>query len=328
MDEVKMKESKTSEVRKFRLRLVAIFLPIAIGIIGWVNAEMMNELFFLNHRLILALSAYSLTIGVGALLMFYLRGGINIPIVDTLATSLQPDERLGESAESKLYSRIEKMQSEVTLLAKSQVSIEEGKIEGVVESLKASIVDNLDQHIEESYSNKILKSRHVNSASDIYGDAVKRLSQEIEKLSRRANLNLVIGVLTTASAVGLLVYMVLGNEHVFSDVAGLMSYYIPRVTIVILVETFSFFFLRLYKSNLEEIKYYQSQITDINKNQIAHNVAVFSEELDLKKSFLSMSLTVNIDGGASSADLVEQSGKIASIADNLSKTVGSLAGKK
>lgn len=43
-------------------------------------------------------------------------------------------------------------------------------------------------------------------------------------------------------------------------------------------KVFSFFFLKLYKSNLEEIKYFQNELTNIEMKIIAHEAALLSQE--------------------------------------------------
>ena len=94
--------------------------------------------------------------------------------------------------------------------------------------------------------------------------ACNRLRDELSVLNRRGNLNLVIGTLTTLAAVWLLIYMVLGHSIELTTVPALLSYYIPRVSTVVFIEIFAFFFLRLYKAGLAEMKYYQNELTTLS----------------------------------------------------------------
>ncbi|OOE63616.1 hypothetical protein [Salinivibrio kushneri] len=321
-------EQSTKEERRFRLRVVMILLPVATGVIGWSNVGLISDFFYINEKFVFLVSAYLVTVGVGTLLMLYLRGGVNIPVIDKLAFSLRPssDVRIDQSV--RLERSVKELQEKVSRLAESQVSLKEGQIDEVVESLKDTIGENLSSSLEERFADKAIGMREVERASDTYEIAASRLDQEIATLSRRANLNLVIGVLTTAAAVGLLIYMVLGNEQFPSDLSGLLSYYIPRVTIVVFVEIFSYFFLRLYKSNLEEIKYYQSQITDIYHHQVAHSVAVLSEQESLKREFLSGSLDdKNVDSSSSRGGSETEIRQLASMIEGISKTITAVAGK-
>ncbi|TOL29113.1 hypothetical protein CGH99_25420, partial [Vibrio parahaemolyticus] len=69
----------------------------------------------------------------------------------------------------------------------------------------------------------------------------RRLMREIDSLTRRGNLNLIIGVLTTLVAVVILASTVLSGEKQLTN-DELISYYLPRITLSLFVEIFSFFF--------------------------------------------------------------------------------------
>ena len=48
----------------------------------------------------------------------------------------------------------------------------------------------------------------------------------------------------------------------------------PRLSLVILIEIFAYFFLGLYKSSLTEIKYFQNEITNIEAKYLAMDQAI------------------------------------------------------
>lgn len=102
------------------------------------------------------------------------------------------------------------------------------------------------------------------------------MSKEIESLGRRGNLNLVIGVVTTIAAVTVLATTVLSGNHQLTQ-GELMAYYIPRLSLSIFIELFSFFFLKLYKAGLNEIKYFQNELTNAEMKFIAAEKAVTSD---------------------------------------------------
>jgi hypothetical protein len=93
-------------------------------------------------------------------------------------------------------------------------------------------------------------------------------------ITRRGNLNLVIGVITTSIAVTLLAYMVVGAQLQRFDWPSVLSHYLPRITTVIFVEVFAFFFLRLYRNGLLEVKYYQNELTNLTMHALAIETAV------------------------------------------------------
>jgi len=113
-----------------------------------------------------------------------------------------------------------------------------------------------------------------------------RLREEIQNLSRRSSLNLVIGVMVTMAATGVLVYLVSREHGDFASITSLLSFYIPRITTVILIETFAYFFLRLYRQNLEELKYYQNELTTIAAQEIAWKAAVIAATDEAKNAVI------------------------------------------
>jgi hypothetical protein len=48
-----------------------------------------------------------------------------------------------------------------------------------------------------------------------------------------------------------------------------LSHYVPRITTVTFIEVFAFFFLKLYRASLIEIKFYQNELTCLASLQIA-----------------------------------------------------------
>ena len=110
-----------------------------------------------------------------------------------------------------------------------------------------------------------------------------RLREEIQTVTRRATLNLVIGVMVTMVATGVLVYLVSRDHGEFAKLTNLLSFYIPRITTVVLIETFAYFFLKFYRQNLEEIKYYQNELTTLDAQEIAWKASVIADNGDSKK---------------------------------------------
>ncbi len=103
-----------------------------------------------------------------------------------------------------------------------------------------------------------------------------RLSGEIEVLGRRINLNLVIGVLTTFGSLGVLGALVFGSDHTSGSIDW--GYVVPRVSLAVFVEAFAYFFLRLYKSGLEDLKYYENEITNLEAWALAAEIALVTED--------------------------------------------------
>jgi len=102
-----------------------------------------------------------------------------------------------------------------------------------------------------------------------------RLSRELQALGFRGNLNLALGAITTVTGLSLLGWSVFQEvSSSINGILGMASHFLPRLTLVILIELFAFFFLSLYKSSLAEIKYFQNEITNLESKQIALKTAV------------------------------------------------------
>jgi hypothetical protein len=108
-----------------------------------------------------------------------------------------------------------------------------------------------------------------------------RLLDEVSALTRRGNLNLVIGGFTTIIAVVLLGYVVLTAESVPLTVDSFLWHYAPRLTISIFIQIFSFFFLKLYRNSLEDIKYFQNELTNLHSKFIALEAAMSVGDLEI-----------------------------------------------
>ena len=74
-----------------------------------------------------------------------------------------------------------------------------------------------------------------------------RVLNEIVALGRRVMANLIIGILTTLLAIGVLTYIVLTADLNSTDWQTNIPNYLLRLSLAIFIEMFSFFFLRLYK---------------------------------------------------------------------------------
>lgn len=111
----------------------------------------------------------------------------------------------------------------------------------------------------------------------------RRLRYEIKRLTRSANVNLAFGSVSTIAALCFLGYEIFNQKSDFANLNQLLSYYIPRISIVIFVEVFAFFFLKIYKANLADIKYFNNELTNIDMKLIGMQIAVQNKsKVDLK----------------------------------------------
>jgi hypothetical protein len=123
-----------------------------------------------------------------------------------------------------------------------------------------------NEEIEEMKFKFISQLEHDLKFSSVFEDLValeKKSRSQIERLISNSTLNLIIGIITSIIAICILGYSIF-KDNDLKNTFELLNYYIPRITTVLFVEILSFFFLKLYRRNLEEIKYYQNEITNLN----------------------------------------------------------------
>lgn len=98
------------------------------------------------------------------------------------------------------------------------------------------------------------------------------MQNHIIKLQNNSIVNLIIGIIGTIMAVTVLSLAInTGNEYKSLEIFALN--FLPRISFVILIQLFAFFFLRLYKSNLEDSKYFQNELTNILAKTTAIKIA-------------------------------------------------------
>lgn len=113
-----------------------------------------------------------------------------------------------------------------------------------------------------------------------------RIKKELFRLKTNSNLNLIIGFSTTLIVILILFYQLFwvkaSNENT-SNVFLITISYLPKLSLILIVELFSIFFLRLYKTNLEEIKYLNNEKTNIDFKILSLKIALMKEDQELIK---------------------------------------------
>ncbi|MES2139526.1 MAG: hypothetical protein V4511_07440 [Bacteroidota bacterium] len=145
----------------------------------------------------------------------------------------------------------------------------------------------IQNKIEKTFANNAIKNERYNNLFREFDRTSLRINEELLRLRKSANINLVIGSLFTTVVILALTYEVFFSEINFEKMVDLLSHYIPRISLVIFVEIFAFFFLKLYKSNLQEIKYFNNEKTNVDFKLITLKTALFQEDLEMIKICLS-----------------------------------------
>jgi hypothetical protein len=130
--------------------------------------------------------------------------------------------------------------------------------------------------IREQAEVRASQSVKIEAQARRFSDLFVRLQGAIEHQNRQVRLNLSVGAVVTVAGLFVLGYYVFGPKPLGDDPWLFTSHFLPRLTLVVFIEIFGYFFLRLYKSSLGEIKYFQNEMTNLESRSIALATAMGS----------------------------------------------------
>jgi hypothetical protein len=127
-----------------------------------------------------------------------------------------------------------------------------------------------------------------------------------------------------------------GEEPVkFINIFHFTTYFLPRLTFVIFIEIFAFYFLRLYKLSLQEAHFYQNELTAIEFKLIALKTALLlskDNQLDtILNEFVKIDNNKVIKQGETTAEIEKykaENNYSESIISKLSEVMRLILGKK
>jgi len=161
------------------------------------------------------------------------------------------------------------MHRKLTLKQEAGQGLSEEDKKSMLEALREGFAETLVAENEQRNSEALAEKAGLVPIRQTLDASMARLQDELLALGRRGSFNLAIGAATTCLSVVLLTFMLFGHNETNASVPELLSYYIPRVSTVVFVEIFGFFFLRLYKSSLSERQYYQNELTTLSLFYVA-----------------------------------------------------------
>jgi len=205
-----------------------------------------------------------------------------------LRMEIDRESKNGYSSE-KLEKEIEYLKNKIENINFDKALVNEDGKQEIINRIEKSVMkdagNSLLKNIEERFSSDFKKDRYLIDLRKQCNITRVRLNDEIISLGRRGNVNLGIGVITTIAAVVILASTVISGDVNLKGEA-LLSYYFPRFTLSVFIEIFSFFFLKLYKSGLSEIKYFQNELTNVELKFIAAEKSVLLGNEDSIKSVI------------------------------------------
>ncbi|MBO1466995.1 hypothetical protein J4H00_01040 [Enterobacter ludwigii] len=266
-----------------------VFLITGVGVYS-IRYDL-SKYFYVDDRLTFLLSVGLIGYGVAILLLNYLKGdkyqsaedGLLMDELKVLRNELVHSQ-ISKSELEETKKKIHALENLIKYLKEEKYQITSDERHEILESLRSNILTEsssaLMKEIELKYSESIKADNQLNRVREQLEGTRLRLRGEIAALGRRGNVNLVIGVLTTIVAVGILANTVLNLELKLPS-ETLIAHLAPRITLSLFIEVFSFFFLKLYKSGLSEIKYFQNELTNVEMKFISLDICLRGKNTEL-----------------------------------------------
>lgn len=297
-------EAKYLAERRIRVRNVLMALPAFAGVLIGIWTVTIGEEFFYRRSMFpreayLAAALFFIAGSLIVAMMTYLQTGFTRSaeavagyIKDRVDASTLHVEDL-----KTLSSRMETIKASVDILTLELDEVknfggvlDEGERVDVVSRLRAGITSDTAATLLKEISDRVTAD-HLRNMGEVdlarrFDDSRKRLLSELESLGRRGNLNLTLGAVTTVIGLTMLGATVFTGAAGSNDVWSFVSHFLPRITLVLMIELFAYFFLSLYKGSLAEIKYFQNELTNIESKQVALNAAVHAGDASIVSQIL------------------------------------------
>lgn len=131
-----------------------------------------------------------------------------------------------------------------------------------------SVVDKSKffDYLKDKFNSDILDDIKKNKQMErIFRISINRLNTEISRNRTVGITHLFFGILITLVGLFVLTFFVFNTPIIesASDWDVLVYYFVPRLSLVLLIEFFAYFFLRLYRDSVDKINYFQNELTNI-----------------------------------------------------------------
>lgn len=261
--------------------IYSVFFTVS-GIIGLIVREDLVHYFNLRPSAILLFSITLILTGISFFLMLYVRGVFPFTNLDNDGYESVLDDR-------SIDNIIENLKAELFSKFSDFKNLDEVKNE-IRNTIDQQVSKLSEEKIIQQISDKFNKELNAKTKLDIIESELISIKQRIERetarLARYGYINLMIGFVTTFLAIFFLGYSLLGVQTQNITPTDYLFHFIPRLSLSILIEIFSFFFLRLYKSNLDDIKYFNNERTNIEMKIVAIKTSLSYDDKETVKSLM------------------------------------------
>lgn len=268
---------------KYRLLIISSIIYFAIGLLVLLIKEDLYRFFNFDPRIVLIVSVTLMLTGIAIFLMLYVRGGL-------FPSSIRDEEKYEYvSDKSSVEEKFEILKAELYSKLSDFKNIDEVKKE-IRTTIDHQVSKLSEEKIIQQITDKFTKELYAKSKLDLIENELvsikNRIERETARLARYGYINLMIGFITTFLAIFFLGYSLLGVQTQNTTPTDYIYHFIPRLSLSVLIELFSFFFLRLYKNNLEDIKYFNNERTNIEMKIVAIKTSLAYDDKETVKSLM------------------------------------------
>lgn len=150
------------------------------------------------------------------------------------------------------------------------------------------LVSKIESQSNDEIINKILKNKKENDLMSMFEQKYEFLILDLTNIisvqNNKANVNLLLGIISAVSGVTFLAFSFVAIDFSLDIPLSVFAMnFLPKLSIVLIIETLSFFFLKLYKKSLDEVKYFSNQLTGIRLRLLSFETALLLEDKELIK---------------------------------------------
>lgn len=160
-------------------------------------------------------------------------------------------------------------------------SLEKTIYQKVEKDFESSILKKVEEKFKDDSETKLLTETILAELNPL----IYNTEKYIDRIQRNSIVNLVIGIVGTIVAISILAFSIL-NDKTYTDFETFSMHLLPRITFVIFIQLFAFFFLRLYKNNLEDGKYFQNELTNLSAKCAALKIAILTKNNEKQSEIL------------------------------------------
>ncbi|WP_112181630.1 hypothetical protein [Paraliobacillus zengyii] len=314
--------SMSRSEKQRRYYIILVITPLIIATFTYFFKESISNAFYINITALDLFSGVFYVLTVLGTLMLYLQTGFkksSLLEINGSNDSVQNSQDV-ENLKLELNNIREKLNNLEKHSNVSSSNLNKEKLEEIQEIIKSKIIDETNDKFIKKLEEKVEDNQFQNKVEQSFFNTLNRLKREIGTLNTRSNLNLAIGITVTGVGLYLLYLFVFkGNLESANDTLSFIVQFVPKLSLVIFIEVFAFFFLSLYKTSLAEIKYYQNEMTKIETKYLALVTALElkSEDITLEilREFSSIGHNGQVEENRGNGDIQIQQDKLK--ADNM-----------